>query len=136
MEKVEKSRIFALKELGYEKNCLAIESMHKKEMAERTKELSKVDKATAQQVAQRVGGRVVDLTIDDATDWAIMMEPLRNLKIYFVLQRYSPEFDDEVLTFYGSETPTVGIPVETLYVFTHLFADALVRAAVNWLPPS
>jgi hypothetical protein len=134
MEKVEKSRIFALKELGYEQNCLAIESMHKKEMAERTEELSKVDKATAQQVAARIGGRVVDLTIDDATDWAIMMEPLRNLKIYFVLQRYSPEFDDEVLTFYGGETASVGIPVEDLYDFTHLCADALVRAAVNSLP--
>jgi hypothetical protein len=134
MEKVEKSRIFALKELGYEQNCLAIESMHKKEMAERTKELSKVDKATAQQVAAQIGGKVVDLTIDDATDWAIMMEPLRNLKIYFVLQRYSPEFDDEVLTFYGSETSSVGIPVEDLYDFTHLCADALVRAAVNSLP--
>jgi hypothetical protein len=134
MEKVEKSRIFALKELGYEQNCLAIESMHKKEMAERTKELSKVDKATAQQVAAQIGGKVVDLTIDDATDWAIMMEPLRNLKIYFVLQRYSPEFDDEVLTFYGSETSSVGIPVEDLFDFTHLCADALVRAAVNSLP--
>ena len=134
MEKVEKSRIFALKELGYEQNCLAIESMHKKEMAERTKELSKVDKATAQQVADQIGGKIVDLTIDDATDWAIMMEPLRNLKIYFVLQRYSPEFDDEVLTFYGSETASVGIPVEDLYDFTHLCSDALVRAAVNSLP--
>src|SRR4030042_728991 len=136
MEKVEKSRIFALKELGYEQNCLAIESMHKKEMAERTKELSKVDKAMAQQVADQVGGRVVDLAVDDATDWGIVMEPLRNLKIYFVLQRYSPEFDDEVLTFYGKETASVGIPVEDLYDFTHLCADALVRAAVNWLPPS
>ena len=47
MEKVEKSRIFALKELGYDRNCLAIESMHKKEMAERTKELRKVDRAGA-----------------------------------------------------------------------------------------
>ena len=129
MEKVEKSRIFALKELGYDQNCLAIESMHKKEMAERTKELSKVDKAGAQQVASRVGGRVVNLAIDEASDWAIMMEPLRDVKIYFVLQRYSPEFEDEVLTFYGKETSSVGIPVEDLYDFTHLCADALVRAA-------
>jgi hypothetical protein len=136
MEKVEKSRIFALKELGYEKNCLAIERMHKKEMAERTKQLSKVDKAMVQQVADMVGGKVVDLTIDDATDWAIMMEPLRNLKIYFVLQRYSPEFDDEVLTFYGKETASVGIPVEDLFDFTHLCADALVRAATGCMSSS
>jgi hypothetical protein len=131
MEKVENSRIFALKELGYEQNCLAIERMHKKEMAERTKELRKVDKAMAKQVAELVGGKAVDLTIDDATDWTIVMEPLRNLKIYFVLQRYSPEFEDEVLTFYGEKTASVGIPVEDLFDFTHLCADALVRAAAS-----
>jgi hypothetical protein len=94
VEKVEKAKLFALKELGYEQNCLAIERMHKKEMAERTKELSKVDKAMAQQIADMVGGKVVDLTIDESTDWAIVMEPLRNVKIYFILQRYSPEFEN------------------------------------------
>ena len=135
MEKVEKSRIFALKELGYDQNCLAIESMHKKEMAVRTKELSKVDKARAQQVASHVGGRVVELAIDEASDWAIMMEPLRGLKIYFVLQRNSPEFEDEVLTFYGKETASIGVPVEDLYDFTHLCADALVRAAMGLPSP-
>jgi hypothetical protein len=136
VEKVEKSKLFALKELGYEQNCLAIESMHKKEMAERTKELSKLDKAMAQQVADMVGGNVVDIAIDDATDWAIVMEPLRNVKIYFILQRYSPEFENEVLTFYGKETTSVGIPVEDLFDFTHLCADALVRAAVSRLSSS
>jgi hypothetical protein len=136
VEKVEKSKLFALKELGYEQNCLAIERMHKKEMAERTKELSKVNKAMAQKVADIVGGKVVNLEIDDATDWAIVMEPLRNVKIYFVLQRYSPEFEDEVLTFYGKETTSVGIPVEDLFDFTHLSADALVRAAVSCLSSS
>ena len=136
MEKVDKSQIFALKELGYEQNCLAIEGMHKKEMAARTEELRKVDKAMARQIAGQVGGKVVDLVIDDATDWAIVMEPLRDLKIYFVLQRYSPEFEDEVLTFYGEKATSVGIPVEDLFDFTHLCADALVRAAVSCLSSS
>jgi hypothetical protein len=136
VEKVEKSKLFALKELGYEQNCLAIENMHKKEMAERTKELSKVDNAMAQHVADIVGGKVVNLAIDDATAWAIVMEPLRNVKIYFILQRYSPEFEDEVLTFYGEKTTSVGIPVEDLFDFTHLCADALVRAAVSCLSSS
>jgi hypothetical protein len=136
VEKVEKAQIFALKELGYKQNCLAIERMHKKKMAERTKELSKVDKTMAQQIGAHVGGKIVDLTIDDATDWAIVMEPLCNVKIYFVLQRYSPEFEDEVLTFYGQETTSVDIPVEDLFDFTHLCADALVRAAVRCLSSS
>ena len=64
-----------------------------------------------------------------------MMEPLRDVKIYFVLQRYSPEFENEVLIFYGKETGSVGIPVEDLYDFTHLCADALVRAAMGITGP-
>ena len=105
--------------------------MHKREMAFRTKDLRLVDKKMAQQIASFVGGRLVDLVIDSATDWAIMMKPLNDLKIYFVLQRYSPEFEDEVLALYGRETVNIGIPVDDLYDFTRLCANALVRAARN-----
>jgi hypothetical protein len=131
MKKIEKSQVLAMKELGYGQSCYAIDSMHKREMAIRTKDLRLVNKAMAQQVASLVGGKRVDLTIDSATDWAIMMKPLNNLKIYYVLQRYSPEFEDEVLTLYGKETTSIGIPVDDLYDFTRLCANALVRAARN-----
>jgi hypothetical protein len=129
MKKVEKSQVLAMKELGYGQGCYAIDSMHKREMAVRTKDLRLVNKAMAQQIASLVGGKLVDLTIDSATDWAIMMKPLKNLEIYYVLQRYSPEFEDEVLTLYGKETMGIGIPVDDLYDFTRLCANALVRAA-------
>lgn len=129
MAKIVRSQLFALKELGYGQACLAIDDMHKREMAFRTKNLRLVDKTMAQQIASVVGGRLVDLIIDSATDWAIMMKPLNNLKIYFVLQRYSPEFEDEVLALYGKETVNIGIPVDDLYDFTRLCANALVRAA-------
>ena len=131
MKKVEKSQVLAMKELGYGQGCYAIDSMHKREMAIRTKDLRRVTKAMAQQIASLVGGKLVDLTIDSATDWAIMMKPLKNLEIYYVLQRYSPEFEDEVLTLYGKETMSIGIPVDDLYDFTRLCANALVRAARN-----
>ncbi len=131
MVKIVRSQLFALKELGYGQACLAIDDMHKREMAFRTKDLRLVDKTMAQQIASVVGGRLVDLVIDSATDWAIMMKPLNNLKIYFVLQRYSPEFEDEVLTLYDKETVNIGIPVDDLYDFTRLCANALVRAARN-----
>jgi len=101
MKKIEKSQVLAMKELGYGQGCYAIDSMHKREMAIRTKDLRLITKAMAQQIASLVGGKLVDLTIDSATDWAIMMKPLKNLEIYYVLQRYSPEFEDEVLTLYG-----------------------------------
>jgi hypothetical protein len=131
MKKIEKSQVLAMKELGYGQSCYAIDSMHKREMAIRTKDLRLVTKATAQKIASLVGGKLVDLTIDSATDWAIMMKPLKNLEIYYVLQRYSPEFEDEVLTLYGKETASIGIPVDDLYDFTRLCANVLVRAARN-----
>jgi hypothetical protein len=135
MKKIEKSQVLAMKELGYGQGCYAIDSMHKREMAVRIKDLRLVTKAMAQQIASLVGGKFVDLTIDSATDWAIMMKPLNNLKIYYVLQRYSPEFDDEVLTLYGKETTSIGIPIDDLYDFTRLCANALVRAARNIQTP-
>ena len=131
MEKIERSQVLALKELGYGESGYTIDSMHKREMAVRTKELRLVDKAVAQQISVVVGGKLVDLNIDSATDWAIMMEPILNLKIYYVLQRYSPEFEDEVLALFGKETRNIGIPIDDLYDFTRLCANALVRAAKN-----
>ena len=136
MEKMERAQVLALKELGYGQSCYAIESMHKREMAVRTKDLKLVTKATVQQIAVAVGGKVVDLIIDSATDWAIMMKPLKNLEIYYVLQRYSPEFEDEVVTLYGKETVGIGIPVDDLYDFTRLCANVLVRAARNIQKPT
>jgi len=129
MEKIEKSQVLAMKEMGYGQSCYAIDNMHKREMAIRTKDLRLVNKAMAEQIASFVGGKLVDLTLDSATDWAIMMEPINNLRIYYVLQRYSPEFEDEVITFYGKETASIGIPIDDLYDFTRLCANALVRAA-------
>jgi len=136
MKKIERAQVLALKELGYGQSCLAIDSMHKREMAVRTKDLRLVTKAMAQHIVTVVDGKVVDLIIDSATDWAIMMKPLKNLEIYYVLQRYSPEFEDEVLTLYGKETMNIGIPVDDLYDFTRLCANALVRAARNMPTPT
>jgi hypothetical protein len=131
MVRIVRSQVLALKELGYGQACLAIDYMHKREMTFRTKDLRLVNKTMAQQIASVVGGMLVDLVIDSATDWAIMMKPLNDLEIYFVLQRYSPEFEDEVLTLYGKETANIGIPVDDLYDFTRLCVNALVRAARN-----
>ena len=134
MEKVERSQLLALKEMGYGQGSYAIDSMHKREMSIRTKDLRLVNKSMAEHIASLVGGKLVDLTLDSATDWAIMMQPLNKLKIYYVLQRYSPEFEDEVIALYGEETARIGIPIDDLYDFTRLCANALVRAARKILP--
>jgi hypothetical protein len=118
-----------LKELGYGQGCYAIDSMHKREMAIRTKDLKLLDTNTALLVSKVVGGELVNLAIDEASEWAIMMEPIRSLKIYYILQRNSPEFEDEVLTFYDKAIKNIEIPIDDLYDFTRLCANALVRVA-------
>lgn len=129
MDKIDISQVLALKELGYGQGCYAINSMHKREMAIRTKDLKLLDKNTALLVSKVVGGELVNLAIDEASEWAIMMEPIRSLKIYYILQRNGPEFEDEVLTFYDKAIKNIEIPIDDLYDFTRLCANALVRVA-------
>ncbi len=129
MNKIEKSQVLALKEMGYGEGSYAMDSMHKREMAVRTKDLRLVDKVTAEKIAAIVGGETVNLSVDSASEWAIMIEPIKRLKIYFILQRYSPEFDDEVAVLYDKEARNIGIPIDDLYDFTRLCANALVRAS-------
>jgi len=129
MEKIDSSQVLALKELGYGQGCYAIDSMHKREMAIRTKDLKLLDKNTARLVSKVVGGELVNLSINEASEWAIMMQPIRSLKIYYILQRNSPEFEDEVLTFYDEAIKNIKIPIDDLYDFTRLCANALVRVA-------
>jgi len=133
MENIDRSQVLGLKELGYGQGCYAIDSMHKREIAIRTRDLRLVDKKTARLVSSVVGGKLVNLSINEASEWAIMMEPIQNLKIYYVLQRNSPEFEDEVLTFYGEEIKNIEIPIDDLYDFTRLCANALVRVAKSIL---
>ena len=47
---------------------------------------------------------MVDFQLNEETEWAMVFTPFRNLEIYFVFQRYGPEIEDEIVTFYGKET--------------------------------
>jgi hypothetical protein len=134
MEKVERSQLLGLREMGYGQSSYAVDSMHKREMSIRTKDLRLINKTMAEEIAALVGGKLVDLSLDSATDWAIMMQPLSGLRIYYMLQRYSPEFEDEVVALYGKEAASIGIPIDDLYDFTRLCANALVRAARQLQP--
>ncbi len=131
MGKIERSQLLALKEMGYSEGSYPLDNMHKREMAIRTKDLRLVNELMAEKIGSLVGGQIVDLTLDSATDWIIMMEPIRNLKIHYILQRHSPEFEDEVIALYGKDVANIGIPIDDLYDFTRLCANALVRAAKN-----
>ena len=127
--KIKRSDLVALKELGYGEGCRYIEAMHKREMAYRMTDLKLNTIKEAENAALILGGEIVDLTVNESTEWAMVFSPLKKLKIYYVLQKYSPEFEDEILTFYGKETSETEIPVDDLYDFTRLYANALVRAS-------
>ena len=127
--KIERSDVVALKELGYGDGCRYIEAMHKKEMAFRVKDLIISNAYEAEQIAVKVGGKLVNFSINESTEWAMVFSPLKNLKIYYLFQSYSPEFENEILTFYGKETASTEIPLDDLYDFTRLYANAIVRAS-------
>ena len=127
--KIERSDVVALKELGYGEGCRYIEAMHKREMAYRMKDLKLDTKKEAENAASILGGEMVDFTLNESTEWAMVFSPMKKLKIYYVFQKYSPEFENEILTFYGKETTETEIPVDDLYDFTRLYANALVRVS-------
>jgi hypothetical protein len=124
---IKRSDVVVLKELGYGEGCRYIEAMHKREMAFRVKDLKIKNMDEAQKVAEKIGGKIVDFVLNESTEWSMVFTPMKNLNIYYVFQRYSPEFEDEILTFYGKETSKTEIPVDDLYDFTRLYANAIVR---------
>ena len=124
--KIERSDVVVLKELGYGEGCRYIEAMHKREMATRTKDLKLADRLEAEKVASKIGGELVDFSVNEATVWAIVVSPLKNLKIYYLFQRYSPEFEDEILTFYGKET------VNKLLIRSQSFLNCIILSIIKF----
>ena len=66
--KIERSDVVSLKELGYGEGCRYIEAMHKKEMAIRNKDLKLTDRLEAERVASKIGGELVDFSVNEATE--------------------------------------------------------------------
>ena len=80
-------------------------------------------------VAEALGATLVDLKIDDATEWAIKFSPFKGFNLYFILQKYSPEFEDKLLVLYGKEALELGVPAEDASDFAILYANAIIYAA-------
>ena len=123
------SEVLTLKQLGISEHCLAIENLHQEDMAKCVGALKQVGIVEARKMADVVGGQIVDFKVNDSTEWAIMMEPIKDLMIIFAMQKYSPEFEDTVATFYGKQTNDLEISIEDLYDFTRLCTNALVLAS-------
>jgi len=98
-------------------------------LKQRMEVLKRISREDAFKVAEALGASVVDLKIDDATEWAIKFTPFKGLDIYFVMQRYSPEFEDRLLVFYDRRALDLGVPAEDASDFTVLYANAMIYAA-------
>ncbi|MHC1579364.1 MAG: hypothetical protein ACXQTZ_01710 [Candidatus Alkanophagales archaeon] len=101
----------------------------KRMMVEGAEILWGIRKDRAEELARLAGGELVDAALDDATEWCIMFRPLPYLRIFFFLQLYEPEFENELRVLYGREVADEDIPVEDVFDFTRFMRNALVRAA-------
>ena len=106
---------------------------HKKFVEESLKQRTEILKHLSAEdmvkVAAIVGGEVVDLKIGEATDWAIMVKPLPNLEIFYILQRGEPEFEDRIHVLFSKDVLNLGIPAEDVADLVVLYANALIYAA-------
>ncbi|MEM1546370.1 MAG: hypothetical protein QXY40_09145 [Candidatus Methanomethylicia archaeon] len=94
----------------------------------RTEPLKHISRVEAEKIAEICGGELVDLRIDDSTDWCVKFTPLPNFEIYIFMQRYSPEFEDSILALYSRGTLNWGIPAEDIAEWTILFVNAMIYA--------
>jgi len=101
----------------------------KRMMVEGAEILWSIKKDRAEKLAELAGGELVDAALDDATEWCIMFRPLSYLRIFFFLQLYEPEFENELRVLYGREVADEDIPIEDVFDFTRFMRNALVRAA-------
>lgn len=99
------------------------------EMTARMKEVQEIKREEAEKLAKLVGGEVADLKLDSATEWGIVMRPLPYLHIYYFLQLYEPEFQNEVRVLFNKEVNKSDIDIADVYDITRMMSNALVRAA-------
>lgn len=102
-------------------------------LEERVKVLRCLNKADVERLAEVLGSEIVDLTIDDATEWAVAFKPFDGLELYYLLQRYSPEMEDALKVLYSKQSVSFGISGEDISSFTILYANVLIYAAKKYL---
>ncbi|MEM0240816.1 MAG: hypothetical protein QXQ03_01620 [Candidatus Nezhaarchaeales archaeon] len=94
----------------------------------RAKVLKDLTQEEVKVVAMAVGGRVVDLKINDATAWAIAVTPLPGFHIVYCMQKYSPEFEDTLEVLFSKKAIEFGIPAEDVSEWAILYLNAMIYA--------
>jgi len=88
------------------------EGLVKRAMAFRVQVIKQLTSSEVAQVTNYMGGRLVDCKIDEATAWTLGLSPFARFEIYYFLQRYAPEFEDNIHVMYSKEALEMGLPGE------------------------
>ena len=105
------------------------EELVRRAMAFRVQIIKQLTSSEVAQVANYMGGKLVDCKIDEATAWTLELSPFARFGIYYFLQRYAPEFKDNIHVMYSKEALEIGLPGEDVATLTILFANAIVYCA-------
>ena len=126
MQKIDKSTLIGLP--AFEGGSVH-EGLVKRAMALRVQIVKQFTPSEISQVADYMGGKLVDCKIDEATAWTLGLRPFDRFEIYYFLQKYAPEFEDNIHVMYSRDALEIGLPGEDVASLTIIFANAVVYCA-------
>jgi hypothetical protein len=80
-------------------------------MALRVQIIEQLTPTEIAQIAEYIGGRLVDCRIDEATAWTLGLRPFDGFEIYYFLQKYAPELADNIHVMYSKDALEIRLPV-------------------------
>ena len=126
MQKIDKSTLIGLP--AFEGGSVH-EGLVKRAMALRVQIVKQFTPSEISQVADYMGGRMIDCKIDEATAWTLGLRPFDRFEIYYFLQKYAPEFEDNIHVMYSRDALEIGLPGEDVASLTIIFANAVIYCA-------
>jgi len=126
LQKIDKSTLIGLP--AFEGGSVH-EGLVKRAMALRVQIVKQFTPSEISQVADYMGGRMIDCKIDEATAWTLGLRPFDRFEIYYFLQKYAPEFEDNIHVMYSRDALEIGLPGEDVASLTIIFANAVIYCA-------
>jgi len=126
LQKIDKSTLIGLP--AFEGGSVH-EGLVKRAMALRVQIVKQFTPSEISQVADYMGGKLVDCKIDEATAWTLGLRPFDRFEIYYFLQKYAPEFEDNIHVMYSRDALEIGLPGEDVASLTIIFANAVIYCA-------
>ncbi|MEM4298278.1 MAG: hypothetical protein QW815_07920 [Nitrososphaerota archaeon] len=108
---------------------LVHEKFLKEQIKKRASILSRLTVEDIKEVAEKLGLKFKDLKVNEATEWCVVASPFKGFDVYFFLQRYSPEFEDEVQVLFLREYRELELPAEDVGHLTLLYLNFMIYTA-------